>query len=246
MTMPFLPPVRDQAELENASHCILHWRARDLSVDGVGGQLGAFSRGTSGTIEDPVFAAFTTGAQQPNFEPRLWGIIGYTPMTLRVGPTDILNWEAAWRPKAFAWYLEFLFTAMPVGALWSISNEAISGARFFLDANDGRYRVQHHNGTTAVAATLSSTPPATDDRVELYGYCSASGQVSLYQRINGGEATNAVNTATLTPASTWGGGTARARLTALGTTSGVSGGHRFRTFKLVAGAPTYDQIVSAF
>lgn len=127
-------------------------------------------------------------------------------------------------------------------ALWSISNDATSGARLILDSTGTYYRLRHHNGSTEVTVTLASAPTGGDSVIH-WGWVFADGSIQLFQNINNVAITNTAASSANALASAWG-STARVRMSALGTTAGAS--QWLRVFKLLAGQPTLPQLVRTF
>lgn len=224
MTIPVLPTTYDPAELELASRALVHWRGDDLSVNTVGGQLGTFTRGATATVVDFNATSFTVGNAMPRWEPRDWLASGErTHMGLLMGTSDRLTFAAAWRPRALAFLVEFIEAGTAAtlnAALWSVSNDALTGARLAVDSTGTLYRLRHHNGTAEVTATLGAAP-TVGQRVTLRGYLYADGSVQLWQSINGAAETATARSAANTLAAAWGTG-ALTRLNGFGTGNGGS------------------------
>lgn len=232
-----LAPVRDEAELENASHAMFHWRASDLTIDSVNGLLGTRTRGATISVDDLSPTSFTMGYVTPAFEPRAWG--SYNAMTLKMGSADHLDWACDFRPRAMAFFIEFLQVGAMASAgtyLWSITNSGATVAKLGVYSDGTVYNLVHNNAVGGSVAVGLAAAPATLDRVRMWGYLNANGSVQLSQSINEATAINTSTTAANAMASTWGGGTARIRLSGHGTTAGVTCRHR--SFKLVAGVPS--------
>lgn len=246
MTIPVLPTPADPAELELVSRCIAHWRGEDLRVDLVNGQPGTFTRAATATVYDSNGVAFTLPNFRPRFEPRDWLAGGSrTHMGLLLGATDRLSWAADWRPRALGFYVEFI-EAGTVGianaGLWSVTNDAVTGARLVLDSTGSAYRLRHHNGTSEITVTLGSAP-TTDQRVVLRGYLYSDGSVQLWQSINGAAETATARSAGNTLAATWG-ATARLRLNSVGT--GNAGSVWVKRLRLVPGLPDATTLARQF
>lgn len=248
MTVPALPTTFDPAELELASRTIAHWRGDDVSVNLLSGQLGTFTRAATATLVDTNGTSFTAAQSMPRFEPRDWeATSARTHMGLLMGTSDRLLFAADWRPRAFAFLLEFI-EAGTIGtanaALCSVSNDAITGARFAVDVNVNLYRVRFHNGSAEVTATLAAAP-TSGQRVVLRGQVYADGSVQMWQQINGAAETATARSAAPAGglASAWGTG-ALLRLNAFGT--GNAGSVWVKRLKLVPGLPDAALLARVF
>lgn len=240
MTIPVVPVEIDADELALISRCFVHFRARDLTVDTVSGQLGTFTRGATASVNDALGVAFTVGQQLPRFDWRSW--LGSSVVGLLMGTTDRLTYECSWRPQAFSFWLRFqMVTTMPTASmtLWSISNDTPNGARVWLDSTGTFFRLRHNNGSTEVTATLAVAPVNTD-RVELRGTVFSDGSVQLYQSINEAAETFTARTAANALAAAWGTG-AKARLNGAGTGNTTS--MFVRDWKLIPSVPDYATTV---
>ena len=243
MTMPMIAPVRDQSELKRVSRCLLHFRASDLSNQAVGGQDAAFARGAVASIADPAGSSFTCGFTQPTWETLPWQGGAYAAF-LRMGSLDRFHFACNWRPQALGFYHEFRqSTGMGSGlTLWTVANDAVTGARLRLYSNGTAYVIEHHNGTTSQVAGLA-VGPTTNDSVVLWGYLYADGSVQLWQSVNGNIPTNTSASGANALAGAWG-ATPRVRLSANGTIAGAPSYHK--VFKLVPGLPSLAQLQRAF
>lgn len=246
MTIPALPPLLDAVELDVVSRCIAHYRADDLSLNLVSGQVGTFARGATATLVDTSGASFTAANQQPRFEPRDWlGTSARTHMGLLMGASDRLHYAVDWRPMACAIWVEFI-EAGTIGTasagVISVCNDAVTGARLVLDSTGTFYRIRHHNGTTEVTATLGVAPTA-GQRVVLRGQLYADGSVQLWQAINGGAETATSRTGTNALGTSWA-ASSRLRFNAVGT--GNAGSIWIKRVKVVAGLPDYATLARQF
>lgn len=239
MTIPITPAEFDSAELDVVSRCVAHWRGEDLSFDLVSGQVGTFSRAATASVVDTNGTTFTAAQQMAAWEPRDWlGGGTRTHMGLLMGATDRLSWDAAWRPRALSFYHEFMQVggiALNNVALWSICNDAATGARLVLDSNGTFYRLRHHNGTAEVTVTLA-VAPTSGQKVVMRGILYADGSVQLWQAIN--FAAESATGRSAAPsgglATAWASG-ARTRLGSLGTTNGAPAWHK--RFKIAPNLP---------
>ncbi len=248
MTIPALPTPIDDDELALASRCIVHFRASDLSINALSGQLGTYaSSATTPAITDAEGMSVTGGILQPRFAPYEWdGDVGRGSMCLYMDTTDRLSWGCEWRPRALAFYLRFVEQGARVlaagTALMSITADTVTGARLILDTSGtgaGHYRITHHNGTTGVTATLAGVQPASGDRVVLRGYLYADGSVQLWQSVNAAAEEFTARTAANALAASWVTG-ARVRLNSAGTTNiGVAA---YRQFKLAPALPEITRL----
>ncbi len=249
MTIPYIPPMIDVGDLDVVSRCIGHFRAADLSLNLVNGQVGTFSRGATATQTDTAgVASFTAANAMARFEPRDWANAGTRgQMGLLMGTSDRLTFVADWRPRSFAVAMEII-EAGTVGiasaALTSVSVDTLTGARVAIDSTGTYYRIRAHNGTTEVTATLAIAPTA-GQRVRIRAQVYADGSVQLWQSINEGAETftarSAANAFAGSP--TWGVG-AKWRLNSYGTGNG--GSMWLRRAKLVPGIPDAATLARLF
>lgn len=246
MTIPVLPPRYDAADLEIASRCIYHFRGDDHSLIPLTGQLPTFSRAATASIVDSQGNAFTAAQHQAAFEPRDWdNDTVREQMGLLLGTSDRLNYAADWSPKAFAFWHEFIQVgSMPSGGIahWTITNDAVSGARLVIDSSGSYWRATHHNGSTSQTVTLA-VAPASGNRVVLWGQVYADGSIQLWQTINEGAATNTARSSANALASSWGTG-ARLRIGASGT--GNYGSQWLKRLRLVPGLPDLQTLSRIF
>lgn len=247
MTIPVLPPEFDAAELEIASRCIFHFRGDDQSLTPLTGQVPTFSRAATATTTDSKGTNFTAAQHMAAWQARDWdrdSII--EQMGLLLGTSDRLSYPMDSRPLAFAWWHEFIQVgAMPSAgvALWSITNDAVSGARLVVDSSGTFWRVTHHNGSAAVTVTLAAAP-ASGDSVIHWGYAYADGSVQMWQTINFAAATNTARSSANAFAAQWGSGTARLRIGASGT--GNYGAQYLKRLRLPPGLPDYPTLSRYF
>lgn len=158
-------------------------------------------------------------------------------MGLLMGTSDRLHFAASWVPRSFAFYVELIEVSARTGSgtIFSVSNDANTGARVALAGNGTNYALTHHNGTTSVTATMAGAQPVPGDRVVLYGQVYDDGSVQLWQQVNAGAVQATARSAANTLASAWA-ATARLRLNAQGTATNP-GASWFKRLKLVPGLP---------
>lgn len=239
MSAPVIPTTLDLAELELTSDCIFHVRPSDQSLTALTGHVPTFSRAATATITDSNGTSFTAAQHMVGWEPRDWDNDGICEaMGVRLGTSDRLSYLAEWAPKACAFYHEFIqIGAMPSAgvALWSITNDAVTGARLVLDSSGSFWRLTHHNGSTSDSKTLA-VAPSDGQRVVLWGQLYDDGSVQLWQTINGAAATNTTRGSAAALASAWG-TDARLRIGASG--SGNYASQWLKRLKIVPGIPDF-------
>lgn len=225
--MRFVPVPRDVDELTPVSQCLHHWRGSDLELATVDGRVGTLTRALDLGVDDINNAtAFTTGYHQPSWENiQAWPINGVfeESMMLRLGAADKFTFDVDFLPQALGFYHEFVAgNPLPTSglALWSITNDAVSGARLLVDSTGTYYRLRHHNGSTEITCTLAAAP-AIGDRVRMYGFLNANGSIQLWQSINEAAFTTASNASANALASGWGSG-AKLRYCGSGTSTGAT------------------------
>jgi hypothetical protein len=242
MTIPVLPSELDVSSALLATRSIFHVRAFDQTLTALNGQVPTFSRAATASIVDVNGVSFTAAQHMVGWEPQDWDNDSVREcMCARIGTSDRLSYAADWRPIGFGFLLEFIQVgSMPSTgvALWSITNDAVTGSRVVVDSSgsSGFWQLTHHNGSSSVTRTLA-VAPASGNRVALWGYVYPDGSVQLWQSINHAAATNTTQSGTAARAASWGTG-ARLRIGASGT--GNYGALILRRLKLVPmSAPDY-------
>lgn len=241
------------APLELRSRCLAHWRAHDLTLHAeLTGLTGVLTRAATGTATDSDGTSYTAVHAQPRWDWRdLDGDSDRESVGLLMGTSDRLVWSdhgnpLALVPKAMAFALEFVETggvSVASSALLYLGNDGVTGARLFVDAASGVYRLRHHNGSTEVVVALA-TAPTTGQQVRLRGQLYADGSVQLWQQINGGVETATARSAANTRAASWGAGNAYLRLNSLG--SGAATTAWYESLKLAAGLPDLATLLRLF
>ena len=163
-------------------------------------------------------------------------------MGLRMGTSDFLTWGVAPLPQAMTGLLDLIETGARETAnatLFAITNDAVSGARLWLDTSGSYYRLSWTDGTTTRTATLAAGQPTSGQRVRLWWSLASTGALALSQSINGGADTTATAAALTLPAS-WATG-AVIRLNALGDTENPAQAW-YRRVKLVPGLADVDTL----
>ncbi|MGV3707614.1 MAG: hypothetical protein ACO1Q7_02155 [Gemmatimonas sp.] len=247
------PSPTDNGILTRVSQCLHHFRASDRLLKTVSGVEAEFSRAATSTVDvDNVnWGTIALGYHQPSFEPKSFYIAGQTQkaMSLRLGSNDRLRFPALFLPQPFGFFFEFLHGTPASGeVLVSISNNAATGARWWISWSGGYWRVNYHNGTTSTSATLA-VAPINGQTVQLWGYfteISGNNSVQIFQSINGGASTSALSSA-IAGYFGWGSGydsDIKLRYSHIGNTAGALAWHRIG--KLIPTAPSYAQLVRTF
>jgi len=230
---PSAPALRDPTPRE-LSACLFHWEGAGASLDSVGGQAGVFSRaGTLASVVDGIGATYTAPHSMPAWEMRdLDADAVRETMGLRMGTADFLSWTIPPLLSANAGLLDLVETGARTTAnatLFAITNDAVSGARLWLDTSGTYYRINWSDGATTRTATLTVGQPTSGQRVRLRWTLSATGVVTLWQSINGAAETTATAAALALPTA-WASG-ARVRLNSRGDTENPAQGW-YRRLKL--------------
>jgi hypothetical protein len=119
------------------------------------------------------------------------------------------HWTFIYPPQTKYFYLRFIERGHVLDTngpyLVSIGNASLAAAYvvMYRSGAGNFYRIEHHNGTTSVGATLSATPNI-GDLVELLGAIGQDGSVTIVQSINGAPVTS-VSSGPNTLASNWSG-----------------------------------------
>ena len=245
MPIPTLPAIVERDRLTPVSQCLAHFRASDTAIALIDGTEGTFSRAATASITDRNGVAITLAQHVAAFEPRDWlNTSARTHTGLLIGTSDRASFPVRWVPRVCALHAEFIEVGNSSGqTLFSITNDAVSGARVIVRRSTNGYELVHHNGTGEVTRALG-TAPSANQRVRLFGYLYEDGAVQLWQSINEGALTNTDRSGALAFAAQWGSGTARLRLGASGT--GNYGVAWIRRVRIVPGLPTFEALARAF
>lgn len=236
------------APLAPSSRCLFHLDFSDPEWDADGrilartGHRGVFSRGASlASVSDSVGTTYTAVNSQLALEARdLEGQGTRHAVCARMGPDDRLVFDNPPPPQAMSFFFEFGETgalAIDDATLFAISNDAVTGGRFWVDTDGDYYRANYHNGTSSVSSILTAGQPTSGQRVRLFGYQLPGGQLRISQRIGSAAATDGDESGpiTLLP---WGAG-AKVRINARGDTENP-GQAAYRRAKLVSGNVSVD------
>jgi hypothetical protein len=230
-------PTRRDRSLRRVSDCLWSWDAALASLESDQGVAGVFSRAaTLASVSDGVGATYTAPHSLPAWEARDLDADGVREACgLRMGTADFLHWPVAPAPQAMTGLLDLIETGARTSAnatLFAITNDAVTGARFWLDTSGTFYRLNWTDGTTTRTATLTVGQPTAGQRVRLWWTLAATGALTLSQSINGGADSTATAAALALPAA-WAAG-AVVRLNSRGDTENPAQGW-YRRAKLVAG-----------
>lgn len=236
LDLPGDPTRRDRA-LRRVSDCLWSWDAALASLESDQGVAGVFSRAaTLASVSDGVGATYTAPHSLPAWEARDLDADGVREACgLRMGTADFLHWPVAPAPQAMTGLLDLIETGARTSAnatLFAITNDAVTGARLWLDTSGTFYRLNWTDGTTTRTATLTVGQPTAGQRVRLWWTLTATGALTLSQSINGGADSTATAAALALPAA-WAAGTV-VRLNSRGDTENPAQGW-YRRAKLVAG-----------
>lgn len=232
--------------LEAQTRDLFHLDFRNAEVDPdagtiatPSGHVGTFARAaTLASVQDASTAgSYTALDGQLAWEQRDWDNDGVREaFGLRMGTSDRLTFPCNLRSGiAIAGLLELIETGARTSAascLWSLREDAASGAGLWLDTSGTYYRFNYRDGATTRTATLTSGQPVSGDRVQFTWELTSAGVLTFYQAINGAAATSASAAALALP-SAWA-SPAKIRLNANGT--GNAGSGWYRRCRLVAGA----------
>lgn len=175
---------------------------------GRSGHRYSWSRGTSTLASvTATGGTYTAPATLPGWE------LANSQLGINLGTSDILRSHVAtgWLPQELTGELLFVErgarTGTAGGTLLALAgDDPTSGVRVYLDTTGTYYRFTYHNGTTSVAATLTSGQPTAGQLVRMRFAISASGVLTLRQSINSGAYTSATSSALALPAA-WASGT---------------------------------------
>lgn len=209
---PTLGTPIEAGPLEVGSRCLFHLDMARLERTASGQllalsqHLGAFSRGTTlAGVLDAAGSTYTAVDAQLALEMRDDGA-GGKRIGLRMGASDRLAFASPPRPQALKLLLDITETGARGTAdatLFAICNDAVSGARFWLDSSGTYYRMNYSDGTTTRTATLVSGQPTSGQRVRFIVSLSPLGALTISQSIDGAAPTTA-SAAALALSSAWG------------------------------------------
>jgi hypothetical protein len=235
------------APLSITSRCMVHWWAPDLSTHAPRtGHVGLFTRGATGTFVDQRSVSMTAVHAEPRWERRdgRMGLLMTAADRLRFGSA---TGGLGVRAIAQAGLLEIMESGARTTAnatLFYLGNDAISGARLYLDTSGTYYRITFHNGTTSVTATLTAGQPMPGDTVLLRWQLYDDRSVQLWQSINGAAETATNRTSGIAaPSASAFGATTYARLNSRGSASNGGAGW-YRLLKLMSGLPDYTTLLT--
>ena len=178
------------------------------------GERGTWTRSATLAAVAAANGSYTAAESTPALEVRD-GLLGW-----RLATTDALSWPAGVLPGAMSGVLEMVELGARTVAnatLWSLRNDAASGAGLWLDTSNAFYRLNYSDGTTTRTATLTSGQPSTGQRVLFSWSLAATGALTLRQSINNAAPTTATAAALALP-SAWASG-ARWRIGRRGSTA---------------------------
>lgn len=144
-------------------------------------------------------------------------------LALRSAFDERVTWNWAAQPQALTCYIRFIErTALGTANPLLLLGEAGTGARVAISrAADEQYTLLHHNGTTSTTATAGAAR-VTDAVHELRAVLRSTGQVQLYQSIDGAaETTGGPSAASPALASAWSASTLIANVADAGTSGGA-------------------------
>ena len=233
LDLPSTPARRTRA-LRRVSDCLWSWDGRGAGLDSDQCVAGVFARAATLASVPGVVGTYTAPHSMP-----AWGVRD-DRCGLQMGTADFLHWAVAPAPQAMSGWLEIVEAGARTVAdatLFAITNDAVSGARMWLDTSGTFYRLNWSDGATTRTATLTAGQPVAGDRVRFWWRLGADGALTFRQSIN--DAPWSVATAaTLALPATWASG-AVVRLNSRGDTENPASGW-YRAAKLVAGAVDVD------
>lgn len=175
------------------------WRARDLSLTALTGQIGTLTRTTTKAVTDSQGVSRTVNHSQPAWD-------GSTTLpSLVLGAAETLKFPFAAPPIAMSGLIDFYEngTLAAGAAVGAICNATPVTPFIVIFSSTAQYQIQHHNGTTSVTSILSGTAPTAGQRVQLRWWLYSDGKVQIWQSINGAAETAATVTGSLTLAGAW-------------------------------------------
>lgn len=173
--------------LSQLSAHLVSWDARFLSLAAASGQAGTATTSASANLiaTDGTTLAAVNGMPRWQVLDVEAGIAGRETPSLWLGTGDTVAWDTA--PSltgGLTLALRFVqpasFPAAGKGLLY-LGNDAVSGARLYIDSTGTQYRVTHHNGTSPVTSTLTGTAPTVGQVVLLVATLDTSGRVQITQ-----------------------------------------------------------------
>ena len=174
------------------------WRARDLSLNALTGQVGTLVRAATGTSLDSYAVSLTTVRDRPR-----WHITS-SLAAIKLGALEYLGWPVPMIPIAMSGLIDFIEdgTLAAGTEIMSIANAAAGNASFRVNSSGSFYRVVHNNNVSSVTSTLAAAPTA-GQRVRLRWLILSTGSVQIFQSIDGAAETTAAASGILALATAW-------------------------------------------
>lgn len=174
------------------------WRARDLSLNALTGQVGTLVRAATGTSLDSYAVSLTTVRDRPR-----WHITSGLG-AIKLMSIEYISWPMPLIPMAMSGLIDFIEDGSLSASLdiMSITNVAAGNASLRVNSSGSFYRVVHNNNVSSVTSTLAAAPTA-GQRVRLRWLLLSTGSVQIFQSIDGAAETTAAASGILALASTW-------------------------------------------
>lgn len=228
------------------SRAWLNWRNVDGTIAPLTGQAAQLSvRAAAATVFDSNGTSVSMPRSAAAWSAEDWdGDSVREELLLVLGAGEVIrcsdrdSGQLVWPVRPLTVQHEWMWDG--AGPLWSLTNDAASGAHLRLDAqSDGSVRWLHHNGTAPEESTVSLGITA-GTRCSVRAHLLANGAVQAFLVRNGGAELVGAASPALTPAALWGGGSGvQARINGFGTSS--VGAQRLRTCAVYPGLATrYD------
>lgn len=233
MSTPLLLPSPRVEGFGYHSRILFHWRADRMRITALGGETATLTRASDATVDDSFGTSRTVGWHQS-----AWTTVNDAPaldLSRAAGAraADSLSWPFLAAPQTMTIYVRFVENGtigIADARVLSIGSAALAAPYLYVFSNGTVYRATHHNGSTAVTATMGSAP-GLGARVELRVVLNANGSVAISQSVNEGAETATVTSSSASLAGMWGGAT----LWLNGEAAATAGIGLYRTLKIAAG-----------
>lgn len=194
--------------------------ARRLGLTAESGQVALIERTGAAEPADSFAGSRTMVAKQPAWEHDAGlGLVG-----LLLGASSAARWDLPILPQACSGLVDLIergAVATAGAGLWSLANDAATGARLWIEADGTYYQLKYSDGTTTRISTMA-VAPTLNARLRLSWSLSSAGVAQLAQRVGSGAYVNGSTPAALALPAAWGSGF-RLRLNSIGTANFGSG-----------------------
>lgn len=212
-----LPPLDFRRDVALARRWPLVVQARELSLDALTGQAGTLTRAATKAVTDSSGVSRTVNYHQP-----AWTAVSGVA-ALDLGSSDSLAYDCDLLPVACCGLVDFFHNSPGAnGTVIDITNSTPATPYLRVYWTGTQYRIEHHNGSAAVTATMTGTAPSASQRVRLRWWLYSTGAVQIWQSKDGAAETTPGASGTNALAAAWA-ATTKYFVNSAGTAAGTYG-----------------------